>query len=122
MWGWQELRQINRRLLAGFEHYDVFLCPTLGQPVPKVEHLDTLATPLEDFDARQAELFPFTPPFNVSGQPSLSLPLHQDSAGLPVGMMFSGRYGDEATLYRLAGQLEKEAPWRDRRPAWRGVG
>jgi amidase len=65
---------------------------------------------------RQARVFPFTPPFNFSGQPSMSLPLEMDANGLPIGMMFTGRYGDEATLFRLAAQLEKEAPWQDRRP------
>ena len=54
--------------------------------------------------------------FNFTGQPSISLPLAQSSNGLPIGMMFTARYGDEATLFRLAGQLEKEIPWRTRRP------
>ena len=46
----------------------------------------------------------------------MSLPLWESEAGLPIGMMFSGKFADEATLYRLAGQLEKEQPWKDRRP------
>ncbi|MDP2012515.1 MAG: amidase family protein, partial [Phenylobacterium sp.] len=66
---------------------------------------------------RQGQVFPFTPPMNFSGQPSISLPLEMDSSGLPIGMMFSSRYADEATLFRLAAQLEKEAPWKGRRPA-----
>jgi len=60
---------------------------------------------------------PFTPPFNFTGQPSLSLPLWQSESGLPIGMMFTGRYADEATLFRLAAQLEKELPWAARKPA-----
>ena len=52
----------------------------------------------------------------MTGQPSLSLPLWQSDAGLPIGMMFTGRYADEATLFRLAGQLEKELPWASRKP------
>jgi len=55
--------------------------------------------------------------FNWSGQPSISLPLGESSDGLPIGMMFTARYADEATLIRLAAQLEKEAPWRGRKPA-----
>jgi amidase len=82
-----------------------------------VEHLDPLTDDLKEFDRRQSETFPFTPPFNFTGQPSLSLPLHQSADGLPVGMMFTARYADEATLFRLAGQLETEAPWSHRRPA-----
>ena len=52
----------------------------------------------------------------MTGQPSLSLPLHQSANGLPIGMMFTSRYADEATLFRLAGQLEKEMPWIERKP------
>jgi len=51
---------------------------------------------------------------NVTGQPSLSLPLHWTDDGLPMGMLFTGRIGDEATLFRLAAQLEGALPWRDR--------
>jgi amidase len=46
----------------------------------------------------------------------MSLPLAMSASGLPIGMMFTAKYADEATLFRLAGQLEKEAPWKDRRP------
>jgi amidase len=59
---------------------------------------------------------PFTPLQNATGQPSISLPLHWTADGLPVGVMFTGRFGDEATLFRLAGQLEKARPWIDRKP------
>lgn len=57
-----------------------------------------------------------TMPANVTGQPSLSLPLHWSKSGLPVGVMFTGRYADEATLFQLAGQLEQAHPWSDKRP------
>ncbi len=54
---------------------------------------------------------------NMTGQPSMSVPLHWSAEGLPIGVMFSGRMGDEATLFQLAGQLEQERPWFNRRPA-----
>jgi amidase len=114
--GFQDLRLFNRQIMALFETVDVFLTPAMGTPAPLVTHLDPSAGDLRDFDRRQAEAFPFTPPFNFTGQPSMSLPLEQSSDGLPIGLMFTGRYADEATLFRLAGQLEKEAPWKDRRP------
>ncbi len=117
MWGWQQLRLINREVLRNFENFDVYLTPVLATTPPKHEYLDTQTDDLRAFDKAQAATFPFTPPFNFTGQPSLSLPLHQSSDGLPIAMMFTARYADEATLYRLAGQLEKEMPWKDRRPA-----
>jgi amidase len=58
----------------------------------------------------------YTQLFNVTGQPSMSVPLHWSADGLPVGVMFSARFGDEATLFRLAAQLERASPWFDRLP------
>jgi amidase len=116
MWGWQQLRLMNRQILARYETWDVYLTPVLGTNVPRVDHLDPLMDDLREFDKRQSRAFGFTPPANTTGQPSLSLPLWQSETGLPIGMMFSARYGDEATLLRLAGQLEKELPWAGRKP------
>ena len=62
------------------------------------------------------EFIPWTPVFNVTGQPAMSVPLHWNEAGLPIGMHFVGHWGDEATLFRLAGQLEKAKPWADKIP------
>jgi amidase len=59
----------------------------------------------------------FTGLFNVTGQPAISLPLEQTCDGLPIGVHFVARFGDEATLIRLAVQLEKAKPWIDRKPA-----
>jgi len=88
----------------------------LGMPPPRHEFLDTLTDDLRAFDKAQSQTFPFTPPFNFTGQPSMSLPLHMSERGLPIGMMFTARYADEAMLFRLAGQLEKELPWKNRKP------
>lgn len=115
--GWQDLRVLNRQTLAFFEDWDVYLCPVLGTPVPEVGYCDPVALEPREMNRRQSEVFPFTPPFNFSGQPSLSLPLATSDNGLPIGMMFTARFADEATLFRLAAQLEKEAPWKARRPA-----
>lgn len=116
LWGWQELRLVNRRILASLAPFDVYLTPVLGTPPPRHDEIDPLTMDLREFDRAQARTFPFTPPFNFTGQPSMSLPLAWSASGLPLGMLFSGRYADEATLFRLAGQLEEARPWRDRFP------
>lgn len=116
LWGLQQLRLMNREILQRFETWDVYLTPVMCTPPPLVDYLDTLTDNLKEFDRRQAATFGFTPPFNMSGQPSVSLPLAQSEAGLPIGMMFTARYADEATLFRLSAQLEKEMPWKQRRP------
>ena len=116
LWGFQQLRIMNRQIMQIFETVDVFLTPMMGTPVPEVDWLDPLMDDLREFDRRQAQTFPFTPPFNFTGQPSMSLPLEVSENGLPIGLQFTGRYADEATLFRLAGQLEKEAPWAGRKP------
>jgi amidase len=115
--GWQDLRDLNRKTLMFFEDVDVYLCPVLGTSVPRVGLIDPVAVDPQELNKRQSKAFPYTPPFNFSGQPSLSLPLEMDDDGLPIGMMFTARFADEATLLRLAAQLEKEAPWKGRRPA-----
>ena len=88
----------------------LYVIVTLGMTWP-------LAGDLKAFDQRTTATFPFTPPFNMTGQPSISLPIAQSATGLPIGMMFTARYGDEATLFRLAAQLEQARPWAERRPA-----
>lgn len=112
----QETRMLNRKTLAAFADIDVFLCPVMGQPVPEIGYVDPVNVEPREINKRQGRLYPFTPPFNFSGQPSISLPLEMDAKGLPIGMMFTAKFADEATLFRLAAQLEKEAPWRGRRP------
>ncbi|MBI1262509.1 MAG: amidase [Rhizobiales bacterium] len=116
MWGWQTLRLLNRQILATFETYDVYLSPVMGTPPPEIGYVDPVNLEPKEVNKRQGKVFPFTPPANFTGQPSLSLPLWESESGLPLGMMFTGRYADEATLYRLAAQLEKELPWAGRKP------
>ena len=112
----QDLQRLSREVAALFDDYDLWLTPTLGQPpVP----LDTLTYSGGDpFELRRrvADFSPFTYISNVTGQPAMSIPLHWSADGLPIGSHFVGRFGDEATLFRLAGQLEAARPWRERRP------
>ena len=112
----QERRSAVRPILQFFEAWDVFLSPVLGALPPPIGYLDPVVVSPEEAYRRSVEIFPFTWPFNFTGQPSISLPLQQSKSGLPIGMMFSARYADEATLFRLAAQLEKECPWAGRKP------
>ncbi|MGH9825130.1 MAG: amidase [Blastocatellia bacterium] len=114
--GLQTLRIMTRQILEAFEEFDVYLCPVMGTTPPEIGYIDPVKVDPKEVNRRQAMVFPFTPTFNFTGQPSMSLPLWQSEGGLPIGMMFTTGYGDEATLFRLAAQLEKELPWSSRRP------
>jgi amidase len=112
----QNLRVLARQALQLYETSDVFLTPTLSAPPPPLGYLSPVLNAPRDIGRRNGEFFSFPGVANMTGQPSISLPLAWSSDGLPMGMMFTARYADEATLFRLAAQLEKEAPWKDRRP------
>lgn len=117
--------------------YDLLLTPTLAQPPVKIGSLQpaesekTLIKLIGSFDggallkalgilkplaAQTFEFMPWTPVFNVTGQPAMSVPLHWSPENLPIGMHFIGQFGDEATLFRLAGQLEQAQPWAGKIP------
>jgi amidase len=112
----QDLRVLARQALQLYETFDVFLTPTLSAPPPPIGYLSPVLNTPRDIGRRNGEFFSFPGVANMTGQPSISLPLAWSSQGLPMGMMFTARYADEATLFRLAAQLEKEAPWKHRRP------
>ena len=76
--------------------------------------------PSAEYIARISAATGFTQLFNAAGQPAMSVPLGQSTDGLPLGVQFAASFGDEATLFRLAGQLEQAHPWRDRRPPLAG--
>ncbi|MCU1463256.1 MAG: nylA [Acidimicrobiales bacterium] len=106
----------GRQLAARFEQWDVLLLPTMATrplPVDRFWPVD-LARPglVDDLVACAA----FTALFNATGNPAMSVPLHRTPEGLPIGVQFVGRLADEATLFRLAAQLEAARPWADRRP------
>ncbi|MBB1093515.1 amidase [Rhodopseudomonas palustris] len=108
--------QISRSLADFFATCDVFLSPTLCTLPLKIGELDTMARDLSGISPLLQRYIPGTSLFNMSGQPAMSVPLAWSGSGLPIGMMFAGRFGDEATLLRLASQLEQERPWKNRRP------
>lgn len=98
------------------DKYDVVLTATLGQPPLLLGATDTSSSDLTNIVPVLTAFVPFTGAQNSTGQPAMNLPLHWNGDGLPIGVQFIGRFGDEATLLQLAAQLEKAAPWKDKRP------
>ena len=134
----RELQAQTRAYGRWLQNYDVLLTPTLAEPpfvIGKyqpgladalgIQALNRL--PLAGLAKRSGliekmaqdifRFIPNTPLANVTGDPSISLPLHWSADGLPVGMMFSGQFGDETTLLQLARQLEIAQPWAQRKPS-----
>ncbi|MFH8597549.1 amidase [Streptomyces rimosus] len=95
--------------------FDVVLTPTVATPPPRVGALRNDADPQAEFAAVGA-FTPYTPLYNATGQPAVSVPLHWNAAGLPIGVMLGGRYGEDATLIALSAQLERARPWAHRKP------
>jgi amidase len=118
----QRMQRAARRVATWQRDFDLWLTPTLAEPpLP----LGTFTPSGDDFMAafvRGGQFAPFTAIANVTGQPAMSVPLYWSDDGLPIGVQFIGRYGDEATLFRLAAQLEQARPWADRTPpVWAGA-
>ena len=112
-------QNFSRRIAKWYvdDGFDVLLTPTLAVPPVKIGAF----TPSDDAPGQWLidilNFVAFTYAYNLTGQPAMSVPLIESSDGLPIGMQFIGQYGDEATLFRLAGQLERAHPWIGRRPA-----
>ena len=113
------LQQIARSVARFFQCYDLWLTPTLSTPPPPLGflHPGPGDSDVRPFANRVKEFAPYTPLANATGQPAISLPLHWTDDGLPVGVHFTARFGDESTLIRVAAQLEEARPWRGRRPS-----
>ena len=107
------LYQTGRQFARAMQGYDAVLTPTAPMP-PVALGLMSPANPAGLTERRQATAF--TQIANIAGNPAMSVPLYWNDAGLPIGIQFIGHYGDEATLFRLAGQLEQARPWCNRRP------
>jgi amidase len=109
---------VSRQVGAFFESVDVMLTPTIAALPAPLGELDQDRKGMTAMEwTRQVFAYcPFTPLFNTTGQPAMSLPLHWSAGGVPVGVQIAARFGDEATLFRLASQLEQAKPWAKKRP------
>jgi amidase len=114
----EQAQRATRRVAAWWadDGFDLLLTPTCAEPPPRLgEHDPTPENPLAPI-LRATPFAIFTALFNTTGQPAISLPLHQTADGLPVGVQLVAAYGREDLLIRIAGQLEQAAPWADRLP------
>jgi amidase len=113
----RQLQAMARQVAQWYEGgFDLLLTPTIAQPPPLIGEFDSpVDNPLHGL-FRAAEVVPFTPLFNATGQPAMSLPLHWSTQGLPIGVQLVAPYGREDILLRVAAQLEQAAPWAQRRP------
>ena len=110
------LHGYTRRVASWWESgFDLLLTPTLPEPPPPLGHFRPDPDPLVA-GLRATAFAAFTMPFNTTGQPAISLPLHWTSDGLPVGIQLVAPYDGEDLLLRVAAQLEEAQPWADRRP------
>jgi amidase len=96
--------------------WDLLLTPTLAEPPPLLSEFEPVPGDPSAQMRRAGQWVAYTPPFNMSGQPAISLPLHWNDAGLPIGVQLVAAYGREDVLLRVAGQLEAAHPWADRHP------
>lgn len=134
-WATYIVDKIGRQTGEFFEKYDVLLTPTTKGPPPRLGELQLswverqafklfhhlplgslLRKIMKSKSSQFFEFLPFTPLFNLSGQPAMSVPLYWDSQGLPIGIHFAGRLQEEGTLLQLAKQLEEAEPWFNKRP------
>ncbi|MGQ0677284.1 MAG: amidase [Rhodospirillales bacterium] len=106
----------GRQVARMFERFDVLLSPVLAHPPLPLGRCSMQTPTVEEYAGELAAELPFTPIYNVTGCPAISLPLHWNAEGLPIGVQFGAAFGQEAALRRLAAQLEEARPWKDRKP------
>ncbi|MEM1110470.1 MAG: amidase family protein [Pseudomonadota bacterium] len=110
------------RQVSGFwQEYDVLLSPTLASPPVPNGFIYTDDPDAERYLQRWFDFVPFTPLANITGNPAMTVPLFWSDQSMPIGTHFTAGFGDEATLFRLAAQLEQARPWKGRTPpisAW----
>lgn len=114
----EEIQRFSRKIARWFHQgeYDLLLSPTLSIPPVKLGSFDPKPDdPMFGFKTTSS-FVAFTYIQNITGQPAMSVPLYWNEDNVPIGVQFAGRFGDEATLFRLAAQLEKARPWADKRP------
>jgi len=108
---------LGRAVAAFHQSYDILICATLGSPAIPVGYLHGDPPDPRGYARRLFDFMPNTQAFNITGQPAASLPLGMSAGGLPIGVQFVARQGEDALLFGLAGQIERAAPWAGLRPS-----
>ncbi len=116
----QTAHRLGRQMADFHDRYDVLLTPGLASLPVRLGWLDMMMDDVDEYWRRVFAFSPFTVWFNITGQPAMVLPLGRSAEGLPVATQLVSRFGDEATLFRVAGQLERVRPWIARRPGVAG--
>ncbi|MCV7378711.1 amidase [Mycobacterium alsense] len=111
--GWTFRRALQQWWADG---WDLLLTPTVAEPPPPLTEFENDPEQPTAPMRRAGRFAVFTPPFNMSGQPAISLPLHRNAEGLPVGVQLAAAYGREDVLIRVAAQLESAHPWSSAHP------
>jgi Asp-tRNA(Asn)/Glu-tRNA(Gln) amidotransferase A subunit family amidase len=115
------MHRTGRQVAPFFKRFDVLLTPTMCRPPYPLGVIDMMTDDVERYGEAVLSTIAFTSLWNTCGNPAMSVPLGWSHAGLPLGVQFVSAFGDEATLLRLAAQLEQAQPWADRRaplPEW----
>jgi amidase len=113
---WTSLQASSRQVARWQQPYDAWITPVLGRPPLEIGTLDLDETDVMKGLAPILGYVPFTGGQNVTGQPAISLPLAWSKSGLPIGVQFVGRFGEEHLLLQLAAQIERAEPWSNKRP------
>lgn len=115
----EDVQHFSRKVGRWYERggYDLILSPTMAAPPPRLGSF--AATSEEPMRwARMSRMYlALTSPYNMTGQPAMSVPLCWNRGGIPIGVQFAARFGEEGVLFGLAAQLERERPWAEKRPS-----
>jgi len=114
----EEIQRFSRKIGRWYHEgqYDLLLSPTMRIPPPKLGVFRATTDNPREWLQVALSMVAFTRTQNITGQPAMSVPLYWNADNIPIGVQFAGRYGDEATLFKLAAQLEQARPWADRIP------
>jgi amidase len=112
-----KVNSVSRQFARFFDDHDIWLTPTMAEPPPQLGYLHADVDDVPEFFRRLWQFNPINWIYNATGHPAITLPLHWNAADLPIGVMLGAGFGKDGLLFRLAGQIERAAPWRTRRPS-----